>query len=677
MRPDHEQPKAHRQKGTDPYAWLEQRDAADVLAYLHAENAHTDAWLVPQQALQQQLFDEIRGRIRETDLGLPSPRGAWLYYQRTEAGAEYPRFYRCQRQAPSSLAIDESSEQLLLDLNQLATEHQFLQLGDFSVSPDQNWLAYSLDTQGDETYRLFQRSLTDLKTTELMLHEADGSLCWAQDSKTLFAVSMDETSRPATLWRLQSGVAPVQVFHEPDQRFYVGAYRSSSEQFICISSTSKNTSEVHFLPAAEPNAEPRCLAHRENGHEYDADHGTDGFMIRSNRLGETFCLYRCNPDTTGLANWELVTAADPERTLEEVSLQSTAVVLQYRNQALTELEIRPVDAAPYTLSMPDAVYSLGVQGGEEYSSPQIRLRYESLNRPAEVRALTLSSGEQQVLKRTPVEGPFSADDYRVERRWATAADGTRVPISLIGHSDTQGPAPLYLYGYGSYGASMDPWFSHARLSLLQRGWRFAIAHVRGGADMGEHWYQQGKLEHKENSFSDFIACAQELISEGLTQSRLLTIAGGSAGGLLIGNVINQRPELFAAAVADVPFVDVWNTMNNPDLPLTVGEYEEWGNPNEPQVAARIKAYAPYENVAQQPYPALWVTAGYHDVRVQYWEAAKWVAKLRHLRSNNRPLLLRTQMSAGHGGASGRYQAMRELAEEYAFVLSVVTPATAT
>jgi len=674
MRPDHEQPIAHRQIGTDPYAWLEQRDADKVLAYLHEENAYTDAWLAPHQSLQQQLFDEIRGRIRETDLGLPSPRGAWLYYQRTEAGAEYPRFYRCARPTPPSLAIDESSEQLLLDLNQLATEHDFLQLGDFSVSPDHNWLAYSLDTQGNETYRLFQRSLTDLKTSELTLAEADGSLCWALDSKTLFAVSMDETSRPATLWRLQIGLAPVKVFHEPDQRFYLGVYRTSSDQFICISSTSKNTSEVHFLPAARPEVAPLCLALRESGHEYDADHGADGFMIRSNRLGETFGLYQCAADTPGLANWQLITAPDSARTLEEISLQSTAVVLQYRNQALTELEIRPVEGAPYTLGMPDAVYSLGVQGGEEYSSPQIRLRYESLNRPAEVRALTLASGEQQVLKQTPVEGQFNADDYLVERRWATAGDGTRIPISVIGHRNTQGEAPLYLYGYGAYGASMDPWFSHARLSLLQRGWRFAIAHVRGGADMGENWYQQGKLQHKENSFSDFIACAEEMIREGVTQPQLLTIAGGSAGGLLIGNVINQRPELFAAAVADVPFVDVWNTMNNPDLPLTVGEYEEWGNPNEPEVAARIKAYAPYENVAEQPYPALWITAGYHDVRVQYWEAAKWVAKLRHLRSNDQPLLLRTQMSAGHGGASGRYQAMRELAEEYAFVLTVVPAA---
>ena len=672
MRPDNKQPLARRQNGADPYVWLEQREAPEVTTYLNAENAYTDAWLEPHKALEQSLFEEIRGRIRETDLGLPSPKGNWLYYQRTEAGAEYPRFYRCERSVADSLEIHKPSEQLILDLNSLASGEEFLQLGDFSISPDQRWLAYSLDTQGDETYRLFLLSLDDMQTQELSLDDADGSLCWAQDNKTLFAVSMDETSRPSTLWRLQPGTEPAQVFHDPDQRFYVSAYLSSSERYICVSSNSKNTSEIHYLPADKPTAQLRCLASREADHEYDADHGSDGFMIRSNRLGEMFCLYSCDAGKPGLENWELVTPPDPQRTLEEISLQSTALVLQYRHLGLTQLEVRVTGSDSYTLAMPDAVYSLSVQGGEEYSSPQIRLRYESLNRPAEVRALTLATGEQHVLKQTPVEGIFDPDDYLIERLWAKAKDGTHIPISLICHKDTQGEAPLYLYGYGSYGASMDPWFSHARLSLLHRGWVFAIAHVRGGADMGEHWYQQGKLQHKENTFSDFIACAEHLISTNKTSPQHLVIAGGSAGGLLIGNVINQRPELFAAAVADVPFVDVWNTMNNPDLPLTVGEYEEWGDAREPEVAARIKGYAPYENVTTQDYPALWVTAGFHDVRVQYWEAAKWVAKLRHLRTNDQPLLLRTQMTAGHGGASGRYQAMREVAEEYCFLLTVIT-----
>ena len=672
MRPDLKAPHARRDVGTDPYQWLQERDSTDVTAYLEAENHYTEQWLAPAQSLREQLFQEIRGRIRETDLGLPSVRDNWLYYQRTEAGAEYPRYYRCQRQSEFNLEIDTASEQLLLDPNPLAERHPFLELGDFSVSPDQNWLAYSIDTQGNEVYQLFVRSLTDEQEYNLSLEQAAGTLCWANDNRTLFAISLDASARPATLWRLRQDAEPVAVFEERDPLFYLDVYRSSSERYICVASSSKNTSELHYLPADEPAAPLQCLAARRSGHEYDADHGEQGFVIRSNSQGENFGLFACDPATPGEPHWQALRAVDDNRTLEGVELQRSTLILQYRNAGLIQLEVQPNSGPGYLVAMPDAVYSLHVQGGEQYSSPQVRLRYESLNRPAEIRALTLADGSQRVLRTTPVEGQFSPDDYHVERLWAVADDGARIPISLIEPANAQGSSPLYLYGYGAYGASMDPWFSHARLSLLQRGWRFAIAHVRGGAEMGEHWYQQGKLEHKENTFSDFIRCAEQLISLGKTDSRQLVIAGGSAGGLLIGNVINQRPELFRAAVADVPFVDVWNTMNNPELPLTIGEYEEWGNPSGPKVAARIKGYAPYENVRPQAYPAMLVTAGYHDVRVQYWEAAKWVARLRATRSNNEPLLLRTQMSAGHGGASGRYQAMREVAEEYAFLLSVLS-----
>ena len=671
MRPDLKAPQARRVAGTDPYQWLQERDNADVIAYLEAENHYTEQWLAPAQSLREQLFQEIRGRIRETDLGLPSVRDNWLYYQRTEAGAEYPRYYRCQRQSELSLEIDTTSEQLLLDPNQLAEQHPFLELGDFSISPDQNWLAYSIDTQGNEVYQLFVRSLTDEQQYSLPLDQAAGTLCWANDNRTLFAVSLDASARPATLWRLCQDADPVRVFEENDPLFYLDVYRSSSDRYICVASSSKNTSELQYLPADEPATPLQCLASRRSGHEYDADHGEQGFVIRSNSQGENFGLFACDPAMPGEDNWQALRAVDDSRTLEGVELQRSALILQYRNAGLVQLEVQPNSSPGYLVEMPDAVYSLHVQGGEQYSSPQVRLRYESLNRPAEIRALTLADGSQRVLRTTPVEGEFSPDDYQVQRLWAVADDGARIPISLIEPADAKDSGPLYLYGYGAYGASMDPWFSHARLSLLQRGWRFAIAHVRGGADMGEHWYQQGKLEHKENTFSDFIRCAEQLISLGKTHSSQLAIAGGSAGGLLIGNVINQRPELFRAAVADVPFVDVWNTMNNPDLPLTIGEYEEWGNPAEPEVAARIKGYAPYENVRAQAYPAMLVTAGYHDVRVQYWEAAKWVARLRTSRSNDEPLLLRTQMTAGHGGASGRYQAMREVAEEYAFLLRVI------
>lgn len=663
-------PVARRDDTSDPYAWLQERDAEAVVAYLEAENRHTETWLREHHDRREQIFEEIRSRIRETDLSLPSVWGPWLYYRRTEAGAEYPRYYRCARPA-EGLETDADSEQLLLDLNELAGDG-FLQLGDFAISPDHQWLAYSLDRQGDEIYQLYQKNLASGEIRELPLERADGSLTWAGDSRTLFAISVDESSRPSRLWRLGSKQAPVDVFHEPDQRFNLQVYRSSSESWLMLVSASKNTSEVRVLPADSPDGEWLIMAQRQDRHEYHVDHGPHGLLIRSNARGENFCLYRCAPESPQREHWELLVDQDPSRTLDDFSVQSSGLLLHYREQGLVNLEVRPLDGDAYPLRMPDAVYSLHVTGGEEYQSPLIRLRYESLNRPAEIRALHIVTGEQRVLRQTPVEGPFDPSDYQVFRHWATAPDGTRVPISLVGRPTAfRGAAPLYLYGYGAYGASMDPWFSHARLSLLDRDWVFAIAHVRGGGDMGEGWYQAGKMEFKHNTFTDFIACAEYLIAEGITAPDRLVVAGGSAGGLLIGNVINQRPELFAVAVADVPFVDVWNTMNNPDLPLTVGEYEEWGDPNEPEVAERIKAYAPYEQVRAQDYPALFVTAGYHDMRVQYWEAAKWVAKLRHLKTDLNPLLLRIQMSAGHGGASGRYQAIRELAEEYSFILAVM------
>ncbi|GGD08411.1 S9 family peptidase [Halopseudomonas salina] len=665
---------ARRDTTADPYAWLEERDSPDVLAYLESENQLTEDWLREHDDQRDILFNEIRGRIRETDMSLPGIWGAWLYYQRTEKDAEYPRFYRCQRPADNSLEIDSESESLLLDLNGLAGDG-FLQLGDYSISPDHQWLAYSLDRQGDETYSLYLKHIHSGETTELPLDQADGSLIWAADSSFLFAISMDETSRPAHLWRLHPEQAPVHLFHETDQRFYLHVYRSSSEQWLMLASSSKNTSEIQVLPADQPEGTWRLMAPRVDGHEYHVDHGPDGLLIRSNAEGENFCLYCADPRHPAQDKWQRLVATDPDRTLEDFSVQSAGLLLHYRDQGLVTLEVRPAEAPHYVVNMPDAVYSLHVQGGEEYKSDQVRLRYESLNRPAQILALHLATGAQKVLKQVPVEGEFDAQDYEVIREWAVSADGTRVPISLVRLRNAKaGPAPLYLYGYGSYGASMDPWFSHARLSLLQRGWQFAIAHVRGGADLGEGWYQAGKLEHKENTFSDFIACAEQLIAAGFTSKRQLVIAGGSAGGLLIGNVINQRPGLFAAAVADVPFVDVFNTMSNPELPLTVGEYEEWGDMRDPLVAARVESYAPYEQVKRQDYPALFVTAGYHDMRVQYWEAAKWVAKLRHSKTDNNPLLLRTQMSAGHGGASGRYQAMRELAEEYSFLLAVIPDA---
>ncbi|OCX91522.1 MAG: peptidase S9 [Pseudomonas sp. CO183] len=668
-------PIARADTGTDPYRWLENRDADDVLAYLKAENAYLEEQLADQAALRETLFQEIKGRIRETDLSLPSPWGPWLYYQRTTAGDEYPRHYRCPRPLDGSLTVDENAEQLLLDPNELA-EGGFLSLGAFSVSQDHSKLAYSLDREGDEIYRLFVKDLASGDVTALPFDDCDGSMTWANDSQTLFYGELDDTHRPHRIYRHRLGeTGSSEVYHDPDGRFFVHCYRASSERQLVILSHSKTTSEAWVLSADEPEGQWTCLAPRQEDHEYFPDHGLHegqwGWLIRSNQAGINFALYHASEAQPGREHWQELVPHDEAVMLEEVSLNAEAITLTLRESGLPVIEVRPQGVQPYRLQLPDAAYSLHVQNSLEFTSTVIRLRYEALNRPAQIRQLTLADGAQEVLKETPVEGPFDADAYESRRIWATAQDGTQIPISLVGRRDSFGkPAPLYLYGYGAYGHSLDPWFSHARLSLLDRGFVFAIAHVRGGGDLGEAWYRAGKLEHKPNTFSDFIACAEQLLADGYTTSPRLAISGGSAGGLLIGAVLNMRPELFGAAVAEVPFVDVLNTMLNADLPLTVTEYDEWGDPNQPEVHERIKAYAPYENIRAQAYPALLAVAGYNDSRVQYWEAAKWVAKLRATRTDDNLLLLKTEFGAGHGGMSGRYQALKDVALEYAFVLKV-------
>lgn len=676
-------PCARRDPGPDPYRWLQQRDDAEVLAYLEAENAYLEACMADQAGLRQALFEEIRGRIRETDLSLPTPWGPWLYYQRTTAGDEYPRHYRCRRPADGSLEVDAASEQLLLDPNALANGG-FLALGAFSISPDQRLLGYSLDTSGDEIYRLFVRELDSDVLHELPFDDCDGSLTWANDNRTLFFGELDETHRPHRIYRHVLGTPGAEpVFEERDGRFFVHCYRSSSERQLIFTSASKTTSEAWVLDADQPQQPLRCVAAREEGHEYHLDHGRlDGqwsWLLRSNQSGINFALYAAPDARPERPHWRELVAHDPAVMLEDLTLNRDAWVLGLRIGGLPVLEVHPQGAPAYRVELPDAAYSLHVQDSLEFHSPVLRLRYEALGRPAQIRQLELASGAQQVLKQTPVEGPFDAEDYVSRRLWARAADGTQVPISLVGRRevlDAGRPAPLYLYGYGAYGECLDPWFSHARLSLLERGFVFAIAHVRGGGELGEAWYRAGKLVHKHNSFGDFIACAEHLIASGYTRPQQLAISGGSAGGLLIGAVLNQRPELFAAAIAEVPFVDVLNTMLDPDLPLTVTEYDEWGNPQEPDVHARIKAYAPYENVRAQAYPAILAVAGYHDSRVQYWEAAKWVAKLRATRTDDNLLLLKTEFGAGHGGMSGRYQALHDVALEYAFLLKVLGHAAA-
>ncbi|MDD1967415.1 S9 family peptidase [Pseudomonas putida] len=672
-------PLARKADGADPYAWLQNRDSDEVLDYLKAENHYQESQLADQQALRETLFQEIKGRILETDLSLPSPWGPWLYYTRTTEGDEYARHYRCPRPADDSQTVDESAEQLLLDPNVLAGGG-FFSLGAFSISPDHQRLAYSLDTSGEEVYQLYVKELATGLVTSLPFEDCDGSMTWANDSQTLFFGELDDTHRPHKLYRHTLGNDSADlVFNEPDGRFFLHCYRSSSERQLVLALDSKTTGESWVLDADKPEQAFVCMAPRSEGHEYSVDHGlidgTWSWVIRSNQAGINFALYHAPEKTSGVPerkDWQTLIGHSDIIMLDGFSLNARGLTLSLREGGLPIVEVHPQGLPAYRVQLPDAAYNLYVQDTLEFESDKIRLRYQSLNRPPQVRQLALATGEQVVLKETPVLGVFDADAYVSQRLWATAADGTQVPISLVVKRELAGtPVPLYLYGYGAYGESLDPWFSHARLSLLDRGIAFAIAHVRGGGELGENWYRTGKQEHKQNTFHDFISCAEHLIAQNLTTADTLVISGGSAGGLLIGAVVNQRPDLFKAAIAEVPFVDVLNTMLDPELPLTVTEYDEWGNPQEPEVYARIKAYAPYENVAAQAYPAMLVIAGYNDSRVQYWEAAKWVAKLRASKTDDNLLLLKTELGAGHGGMSGRYQGLRDVALEYGFVFKVL------
>ena len=672
-------PVARKADGADPYAWLQNRDTAEVLDYLKAENAWQEQQLADQQALRETLFQEIKGRILETDLSLPSPWGPYLYYTRTTEGDEYARHYRCPRPADDSETIDENAEELLLDPNALANGG-FFSLGAFSISPDHQRLAYSTDTSGEEVYSLYVKELNSGDVASLPFEDCDGSMTWANDSQTLFFGELDDTHRPHKLYRHRLGSDSAElVFSEPDGRFFLHCYRTSSERQLVLALDSKTTGESWVLDASKPQEAFVCVAPRSEGHEYSVDHGlidgTWSWLIRSNQAGINFALFHA-PEKAGSAperkDWQTLIPHSDTVMLDGFSLNARGLTLSLREGGLPIVEVHPQGLSPYRVQLPDAAYNLYVQDTLEFESDKIRLRYQSLNRPPQVRQLTLANGEQVVLKETPVLGVFDAEAYVSQRLWATAADGTQVPISLVVKRELAGtPVPLYLYGYGAYGESLDPWFSHARLSLLDRGMAFAIAHVRGGGELGEAWYRNGKQEHKQNTFSDFIACAEHLIAQNLTSAEKLVISGGSAGGLLIGAVVNQRPQLFKAAIAEVPFVDVLNTMLDPDLPLTVTEYDEWGNPQEAAVYARIKAYAPYENVSAQAYPAMLVIAGYNDSRVQYWEAAKWVAKLRDSKVDDNLLLLKTELGAGHGGMSGRYQGLRDVALEYGFIFKVL------
>jgi oligopeptidase B len=636
-----------------------------VISYLEAENAYTADVMASTKPLQEKLYLEILGRIQETDLSVPVKRDDYFYYTRTEEG----KAYSVQCRKPGSL---DAREEILLDSNVLAEGQKYFRLGNFAVSPDHRLLAYSTDVEGDETYTIYVKNLETCELLPDRIANTYYTLEWANDNRTFFYTVLDQMKRPYRAYRHELGDAPDSlVYEEPDGRFELALAKTRSRRFVFIESSSPLTSELRYLEGTEPRGEFRVMLPRRQGVEYDATHHGEYFYIRTNDGAKNFRLMRTNVANPSIENWHEVIPASADVTIEGIDSFEDHLAIYERERGIEKICIRDGSGAfSHYIDFPEPVYTVAAAGNAEYKTNLLRFNYTSLVTPASVFDYNVRTRERELKKQYEVRGGYDASQYQSERIFAKAPDGVEVPISLVYRKgfERNGTSPLLLYGYGAYGHSIDPRFSPDRLSLLDRGFIFAIAHIRGGAEMCEVWHDQGKLLQKKNTFSDFIACAEHVISAGYTSSDRLAIMGGSAGGLLMGAVLNMRPELFHAAIAKVPFVDTLNTMFDPTLPLTIAEYEEWGNPENKEYYEYIRAYSPYDNVAPREYPTMLVTAGLNDPRVSYWEPAKWVAKLRALKRDSNLLLLKTDLGSGHFGPSGRYEGIKETAFDYAFLL---------
>ena len=654
---------------TDPYAWLRDRNDPDTIKYLEAENAYTRAMTKSTEELQAKLYAEMLGRIKQTDLSVPVKRDQYFYYSRTEEGKQYAIY--CRKKGSLKAA-----EEILLDGNILGEGKPYFRVGNFAVSPNHRLLAYSVDFEGDEMYTI---RVLDLETRALLSDEIPNtyySLEWANDNRTFFYTTLDTAKRPHQVYRHTLGEKenPL-IYHEEDQRYTLEVEKTSSRKFILINIGSSLTSEVRYVSADRPHEPFQTVLPRVQEVEYDLTHHTgqndDSFYIRTNDNAKTFRVVRAPVSDPSRPNWQDFLPKRERVTVESVHAFRDYLAIEERDRGLSQIRLHhfPTGEVHY-IEFPEPVYSAGLGPNAEFDSKLVRFHYTSLVTPPCVFDYDMETRQRELKKQQEVLGDFDPAQYQSERVYAKAPDGTEVPISIVYRKGFQrdGAAPLLLYGYGAYGISMDPTFSSDRLSLLDRGMVYAIAHIRGGGDLGKPWHEAGRMLVKKNTFTDFIAAAEHLIAGKYTSPARLAIMGGSAGGLLMGAVTNLRPDLFHAVVANVPFVDALNTELDASLPLTVGEWEEWGNPAEKQYYDYIKSYAPYENVEAKEYPKMLVTAGLNDPRVSYWEPAKWVAKLRALKKDDRLLLLKTQMGSGHFGASGRYERWKETAFNYAFIL---------
>ena len=679
----------HDDEFADPYEWMRDKSDPEVIAHLEAENAHVEQVTAYQEPLREKIFDEIKSRTKETDLSVPLRRGNWWYYGRSFEGKQYAVHCRCPISGPDDWDppvfddhTDIPGEQVLLDENIEADGHDYFALGASNVSPDANVLAYSVDVNGDERYTL---QFKDLRTGEHYPDRISGiaaGVTWTADSSCVYYTTVDEAWRPDTVWRHRLGAdGPAeQVFTEPDERFWVAVGRTRSNAYIVIAVGSSITSEVRMADASDPEAEFTIVAPRRDGVEYSVEHaivgGADRFLILHNDGAPNFTLVEAPADDVG-AQRTLIPARDDVR-LEGVDAFSDHLVVHYRRDALPKLQLWPIAGegygTPEEITFDSDLMACGLGGNPNWDAPRMRVGATSFLTPMRIYDIDLATGERLLLREQPVLGGYRREDYVERRDWAVAEDGTRIPISLIHRDGIEFPAPTVLYGYGAYESSEDPRFSIARLSLLDRGMVFAIAHIRGGGEMGRMWYERGKLLEKKNTFTDFIAAATHLVDEGITRPQSLVALGGSAGGLLMGAVANMAPHLFTGVLAVVPFVDPLTTILDPSLPLTVTEWDEWGNPLEDRdVYFYMKSYSPYENIEAKEYPAILAMTSLNDTRVFYVEPAKWVAALRHTKTDPNPVLLRTQMAAGHGGTSGRYERWKEAAFQYAWLLATADP----
>ena len=655
----------HGDTMVDDYFWLREKTNPEVIKHLEAENGYAEAMMKPTAALQVKLYNEMVGHIKETDRSVPYRWGGYFYYTRTEQGKQYP--INCRMKG----SLD-AKEEVVLDQNEMAKGLKFFSIGAFVPSDDGNLLAYSTDTTG---YRQYKLQIKDLRTGQLLpeTFERVGSVDWATDNKTLFFTTEDAvTKRSDKFFRHVLGSDKTDlIFEEKDELFDIGAGRSRDKAVILLGSESKTSTEWQYLPANDSTAELKIISPREADHEYNVDHRGDLFYIRTNKGAKNFRVVTAPVANPGQANWKELVAHRPAVKVEDIDLFADHLVLSEWEKGLQKIEVFDFKTLKgQRVEFPEPVYSATLGQNREFDSSVVRYSYQSLVTPSSVFDYDMNTRKSTLLKETEVPGGFDKKNYKSERLFATAKDGTKIPLSVVYRKDTKldGSAPLLLYGYGSYGISIAPTFSSNRLSLVDRGVVYVIAHIRGGGELGEEWREAGRMMKKMNTFTDFIDSADYLVKGKYTSSDRLVIQGGSAGGLLMGAVTNMRPDLFKAVVAQVPFVDVLNTMLDASLPLTTSEYIEWGNPNEKAAYDYMKQYSPYDNVGRKNYPSMLVKVSLNDSQVPYWEGAKLVARIRDLRTNDKPLLLKVNMGAGHGGSSGRYDFLHDVAFDYAYML---------